>query len=238
MVGQAVVTADSTFLAYPLLRYPDLTTCVPATVGNTPVGVLWFAIIVQTFLILGLIFSLESDTIHTYRNTFATFSSIVVVFAVIGVDRNIYFPLDRAERALSAGWLITAMVDLLWVGYFTLEADSEVLKFVDQFGGGQGGITGARARRVTVGQVGPPEIGGERGPPVQNAFGDLGAFRYPPPRSLKSSHSQDEGKVQGQRESGGSGPTAVDEQVAVLFTVQALYSCEFRFCILFGKVLI
>ena len=196
---------------------------------------------VQTFLILGIVVSLETDTVHYYRHTFTAFSSIVVVFAVIGVDRNVYFPVDRAERALSAGWLITAIVDLLWVGYFTLEVDSAVLKFVDRFGGA-GGISGARARRVSVGQVGPPE-NVEEGRSVQGAFGDLGQFRYPP-TGVKKSHSPDNGEVQMERESGGSGlagtvSTAVDERLTVLLTVEALYSCEFRFfSLLFGKALI
>jgi len=131
-----------------------------------------------------------------------------------------------------------AVVDFLWVGYFTLEMESGVLKFVDGFGGGAGGVSGARARRpVTVGQVGPPENVGERGP-VQGTFGDLAPSRYPPTGSVKS---QDEATMQRERDSGGSGQvatasTAVDEQVTVLFTAQAMYSCEFSLS-LFGKVL-
>jgi len=191
--------------------------------------------VVQTFLILGIIFSPASDTIDDYR---LTFSSIVVVFAVIGVDRNVYHPLNRAQCALSAGWLVTAAVDLLWVGYFTtLEMDSAMLRFVDGFGGGVGGISGtrarARARGVTAGQVEPPENREEKGS-VTSAVGDLAQFRYPPPRSVMSLYSQDERDMQIQKDSGESGQagtasTAVDKQVMVMFTAQAMYSCEFRF---------
>lgn len=63
------------------------------------------------------------------HNTFAygvqisIFAGLATVFAVIGADQNIYAS-SPAEKAVGAGWIITAIIDLLWIIYFTSPSDS------------------------------------------------------------------------------------------------------------------
>ncbi|KAH9944010.1 uncharacterized protein BXZ73DRAFT_39178 [Epithele typhae] len=115
-----------------------------AQLGNGRVGVVWFAIFLQLFLILGIIHTLATDSIAMHRFQIATFGSIAIVFAVLGVNEGI-FSGSSALDAMSAGWLILAMVDILWVLYFTSEEDSLMLHVFNSLG--TGGLTPPSRRR-------------------------------------------------------------------------------------------
>ncbi|KAH9858237.1 hypothetical protein C2E23DRAFT_718337 [Lenzites betulinus] len=118
-----------------------------AQLGNGSVGVLWFAIFVQLFLIFGVLHTLATDSIAMHRFQIATFGSIAIVFAVLGVNQGI-FTNSSSLDAMAAGWLILAMVDILWVLYFTAEEDSLMLHVFNSLG--TGGLTPpSRRRRAT-----------------------------------------------------------------------------------------
>lgn len=115
--------------------------------GHTRVGVLWFAIFLQLFLILGVLHTLASDSIAMHRFQIATFGAVTIVFAVIGVNQGI-FSGSASLDAMAAGWLILAVVDILWVLYFTSEEDSLMLHIFNSMG--TGGLTPpSRRRRAT-----------------------------------------------------------------------------------------
>ena len=115
--------------------------------SHSSVGVLWFAIFLQLFLILGVLHTLASDSIAMHRFQIATFGAVAIVFAVIGVNQGIFS--GRASLdAMAAGWLILAVVDILWVLYFTSEEDSLMLHIFNSMG--TGGLTPpSRRRRAT-----------------------------------------------------------------------------------------
>ena len=119
-------------------------------VGRPSVGVLWFAIFSQLFLILGVLYTLASDSIAMNRLQISIFGAITVVFAVIGVDAGL-FSGDPSRSAMSAGWLILAIVDIIWLLYFTSEEDSLILYIFNSYG--TGGLTPpSRRRRATRSQ--------------------------------------------------------------------------------------
>ncbi|KAG6845058.1 hypothetical protein H0H87_001120 [Tephrocybe sp. NHM501043] len=95
-------------------------------IGNEFVGPLWFAIVLQTLIILWVVYGIVSGTLPLYHSTISTFASLVIVFAVIGVDRNVFNPLIPAQKALSAGWLIAATINSIWVIYFTSSPFSSI----------------------------------------------------------------------------------------------------------------
>ncbi|KAH0585797.1 hypothetical protein H2248_007089 [Termitomyces sp. 'cryptogamus'] len=94
---------------------------VTAQIGNTFVGPLWFAAILQLLVLLGLAYALRSTTPQSYHPTLTPFSTLIVVFAVLGVNTNIFTPQINAQKALSASWLVLAIVNLLWLVYFTTD---------------------------------------------------------------------------------------------------------------------
>ncbi|KAG5647669.1 hypothetical protein DXG03_008392 [Asterophora parasitica] len=117
-----------------------------ARFGNGDVGVLWFAIFLQLSLILGVIYTLASDSIAMNRFQISIFGAISIVFAVIGVNQGIFSRAGSLE-AMGAGWLILAIVDILWVLYFTSEEDSLTLYVFNSLG--TGGLTPPSRRRRT-----------------------------------------------------------------------------------------
>ncbi|KAF5385300.1 hypothetical protein D9615_001178 [Tricholomella constricta] len=117
-----------------------------ARFGNSVVGVLWFAIFLQLFLILGVIYTLASDSIAMHRFQISVFGAISIVFAVIGVNQGIFSRIGSLD-AMAAGWLILAIVDILWVLYFTSEEDSLALHIFNSMG--TGGLTPPSRRRRT-----------------------------------------------------------------------------------------
>ncbi|KAF9469676.1 hypothetical protein BDZ94DRAFT_1180999 [Collybia nuda] len=120
-----------------------------ARFGNANVNVLWFAIFLQLFLILGVLYTLASDSISMHRFQISVFGSIAIVFAVMGVNQGI-FSNEASSNAMGAGWLILAMVDILWVLYFTSEDDSLSLHIFNSMG--TGGLTPPSRRRRTRAQ--------------------------------------------------------------------------------------
>ncbi|KAF7965042.1 hypothetical protein HWV62_843 [Athelia sp. TMB] len=117
-------------------------------VGNGAIGVLWFAIFLQLALILGVVYTLASDSIAMHRLQISVFGAVAIVFAVLGVNQTI-FSGRGALDAVAAGWLILAIVDILWVLYFTSEDDSLALHVFNAMG--TGGLTPpSRRRRTTV----------------------------------------------------------------------------------------
>lgn len=112
--------------------------------GRGFVGVLWFAIFLQLFLILGVLYTLATDSIAMHRLQISIFGAVALVFAVQGVQAGIYTGLG-AREAMSVGWLILSMVDILWLLYFTSEDDSLILYIFNSMG--TGGLTPPSRRR-------------------------------------------------------------------------------------------
>ncbi|KAJ6611469.1 hypothetical protein B0H10DRAFT_2223989 [Mycena sp. CBHHK59/15] len=128
-----------------------------ARFGNGSVGVLWFAIFLQAALILGVLYTLATDSIAMHRFQISTFGAIAIVFAVTGVQQGIFSGIGSLD-AMAAGWLILAMVDIVWVLYFTSEEDSLTLHIFNLLG--TGGLTPPSRRRRTRAQSSAHDMSG------------------------------------------------------------------------------
>ncbi|KAH0838114.1 hypothetical protein J3R83DRAFT_6360 [Lanmaoa asiatica] len=158
-ISQAIATAQSmVFLSLSSLPLPHIPLL---TDGN--VGYPWFAIFLQLFLILGIVHTLATDSIAMHRFQISTFGAIAIVFAVLSVNESI-FSGRAALDAMAAGWLILAIVDILWVLYFTSEEDSLALHLFNSLG--TGGLSPPSRRRRT------------RGPSVHNMASNGYAANY------------------------------------------------------------
>jgi len=109
-----------------------------AKFGNGGVGVLWFAIFLQLALTLGVLHTIATDSIAMHRFQISVFGAVAIVFAVLGVNQGIFTHMG-ALNAMAAGWLVLAIVDILWVLYFTSEEDSLMLHVFNL--AGTGGLT-------------------------------------------------------------------------------------------------
>jgi SHO1 osmosensor len=135
-------------------------------VGRGVVGVLWFAIFLQLALIGGVLYTLASDNIAMNRLQISVFGAIAIVFAVDGANAGLFSD-TGSLIAMGVGWLILvcpsafwpvkrrflkkcspkAIVDILWVLYFTAEEDSLALHIFNSLG--TGGLTPPSRRRRT-----------------------------------------------------------------------------------------
>ncbi|KZW00528.1 hypothetical protein EXIGLDRAFT_738719 [Exidia glandulosa HHB12029] len=149
-----------------------------AKVGNAFVGVVWFSIFLQFCLIAGVVYTLATGSVAMHRFQLSVFGAICIVFAIFGVNEGI-FPNVGSLNAMGAGWLILAMVDIVWVLYFTAEDGSLVLHVFDSVGGGVSASRRGPRRRApsgvgdygagAYGDVGPGAIGsGYRGGGISN----------------------------------------------------------------------
>ncbi|KAJ7924204.1 hypothetical protein B0H13DRAFT_1204978 [Mycena leptocephala] len=104
-----------------------------AQFGHRAVGALWFALLLQAALNVGVILAITMDSIPTARLQLAAFGAIATVFTVQGTDAGVFSP-DHGLQAMGAGYLVLAMVDILWVLYFTSEPESLALHVLDRLG--------------------------------------------------------------------------------------------------------
>ncbi|KAG8968247.1 Transmembrane osmosensor [Tulasnella sp. 425] len=144
-IGQAIATA----------RFGDF---------GGGVGTLWFAIFLELALILGVAYTLASDTIGMHRLQLAAFLAVALVFSVNGT--NGLFSRDMAQQAYGAGWLLMTIDNLIWLLYFTAEEDSLVFHLINKAGGGPGGLTPPSRHRRRNPSV---HSGGVGGGPMRNS---------------------------------------------------------------------
>ncbi|KAJ6585635.1 hypothetical protein B0H19DRAFT_1110316 [Mycena capillaripes] len=97
--------------------------------GHEAVGVMWFAVFLQLFLNLGVVAIFATADIKAFGLQACAFSIMAAVFAVIGVDMSIFAD-QPARSAMAAGWLVLAVVDILWVLYFSAEPGTPVARLV------------------------------------------------------------------------------------------------------------
>ncbi|EEB94385.1 hypothetical protein MPER_06811, partial [Moniliophthora perniciosa FA553] len=71
------------------------------TVGNGTVNTLWFAIFLQLFLILGVLYTLASDSIAMHRLQISVFGAVAIVFSVQGVNQGIFSGIGSLEAMRS-----------------------------------------------------------------------------------------------------------------------------------------
>ncbi|KAF7318676.1 hypothetical protein HMN09_00379300 [Mycena chlorophos] len=133
-----------------------------AQYGNRTVGVLWFTIFLQLFLTIGVILTLATDSVPSARHQLSTFGAVALVFAVQGVDAGLFVPLEAlklenhtALTAMGVGYLLLAIIDILWVLYFTSDEDSLVMHVFNQLtrAGAGGGLSSERRRRPGAGRT-------------------------------------------------------------------------------------
>ncbi|GAA6019219.1 hypothetical protein JCM11491_001421 [Sporobolomyces phaffii] len=91
--------------------------------SGSAVGAPWFGIFLQMFINLGVFITLARGTLGSNRFQLSIFLAIAVVMAVIGVNSGI-FNTTSFQLAVGAGWLLLAIVDILWLLYLTSEPNT------------------------------------------------------------------------------------------------------------------
>ncbi|KAJ6566139.1 hypothetical protein B0H19DRAFT_1024994 [Mycena capillaripes] len=184
-----------------------------AQFGHRAVGSLWFAILHQGALNVGVIAAIATDSIETARLQLAAFGSIAIVFAVLGADLGV-FSLEAALQAMGAGYLVLALVNIVWVLYFTSEPESLALHVLDRLGVAPPAPHRRRRSRASVatalttsskpnyklgGGIGSPEMGVHEPKRNSVARSVISTIRRPP--SVMSLKRTGTGRSTGSRKS-------------------------------------
>jgi len=118
------------------------------------VGTLWFGIFLELAVILGVGYTLASDSLGRHRFQVSIFTAVALVFSVGGT--NGLYAAAMSVQAYGAGWLLLTIVNIIWLLYFTSEEDSLIFHIFTIAGGGTGGLT-------------PPSRNRRRNPSVHTA---------------------------------------------------------------------
>ncbi|KDN42979.1 hypothetical protein K437DRAFT_287324 [Tilletiaria anomala UBC 951] len=117
----------------------------------------WFGIFAQLFLTIGVILTIITDAIPVARLQLSAWTAVALVFAVLGADQGVYgaagTTMDGPYRAMGAGYILCAAVDIIWLFFFTSEEESTFYSIASRFGNGQlsGPASGAAAGRYGAG---------------------------------------------------------------------------------------
>ncbi|KAG8979312.1 Transmembrane osmosensor [Tulasnella sp. JGI-2019a] len=104
---------------------------------------------------LGVMYTLASDSIGMHRLQISAFLAVALVFSVQGCSAGL-FSQAQSIQAYGAGWLLLTISNIIWLLYFTSEEDSLIFHIINQIGGGTGGLT-------------PPSRNRRRNPSVMGA---------------------------------------------------------------------
>jgi SHO1 osmosensor len=134
-----------------------------------------------------------------HRFQISVFGAIAVVFAVQGVNQGLFISV-ASLNAMGVGWLLLAIVDILWVLYFTAEEDSLALHVFNMLG--NGGLSSPSRRRRTRTQSVMRDMPSGNGYPTNYALGGgisshdgydskigTGAYGSPNPAGIRSQNS-------------------------------------------------
>ncbi|GAA6051994.1 hypothetical protein JCM3770_003002 [Rhodotorula araucariae] len=91
--------------------------------GGSAVGVPWFGIFLQLFLNIGVFVTLATDSVGANRFQLSIFLAVALVMATIGANLGIFHD-ESYYLAVGAGWILIALVDILWILYFTSSDDA------------------------------------------------------------------------------------------------------------------
>jgi len=157
-----------------------------------------------------------------HRFQISVFGAAALVFAVQGVTQSIFIPAP-ALSALGVGWLLLAIVDTLWVLYFTSEEDSLALHIFNMLG--NGGLSSPSRRRRARSQSHNMPSG--NGYPTNYAGGGIGsqsgydskigsgAYASPNTAAIRSQNSFGGSLNDNITRGGTGGPTSIHNQTSV-----------------------
>ncbi|GAA5967405.1 hypothetical protein JCM11641_000539 [Rhodosporidiobolus odoratus] len=91
--------------------------------SGSAVGVPWFGIFLQLFINIGVTVTLATDSVGANRFQLSIFLAVALVLAAIGTNSGIFAD-TSFQLAIGAGWLMLAIVDILWILYFTSSDDA------------------------------------------------------------------------------------------------------------------
>ncbi|OAV90643.1 hypothetical protein, variant [Puccinia triticina 1-1 BBBD Race 1] len=128
-----VLTWSLTFIAQCLAeaRYHSSRGSDGAKPTGTPIGIGWFAIFYQLFIVYRVLSSVGSESEYPARGSIATLVAVNVVVGILCSNSAIYVHHEIASSLYGYGWMILSSLNLAWLLYFTSSDQSRLLSFLN-----------------------------------------------------------------------------------------------------------
>ncbi|KAH7013639.1 high osmolarity signaling protein SHO1 [Ilyonectria destructans] len=139
----------------------------------------WWACVYNLMLIIGVFVVIGSDSIHTYHVAVTGFLAAGIITVTSSINLLLYSG-SGARQAAAAGFILLAMVVVLWTFYFGSNPSSTPRAFLDSFALAKESTTMHRST-INYGGTGRPETSNSVQPPQMYTSAQLNGFENPSP---------------------------------------------------------
>ncbi|PLW30726.1 hypothetical protein PCASD_18440 [Puccinia coronata f. sp. avenae] len=98
---------------------------------GTPIGIGWFGIFYQLFILYRVLSSVGCESEYQAREPIATLVALNVVIGILCSNSAIYSHHEIALSLYGYGWMILSCLNLLWLLYFTSSDQSRLLSLLN-----------------------------------------------------------------------------------------------------------
>ncbi|KAF5017520.1 hypothetical protein F66182_10542, partial [Fusarium sp. NRRL 66182] len=151
----------------------------PGDSGPFPTFV-WWSCVYCLCLIVGVFTVIGSDSVHTYHVAVTGYLAAGIVLVSSSINSLIYSN-SGAREAASAGFILLAMVIVIWTFYFGSSPSSTPRAFLDSFALAKESTTIHRSTMNAYGGTGRPETSNSVQPPQMYTSAQLNGFENPSP---------------------------------------------------------
>ncbi|VUC30377.1 unnamed protein product [Clonostachys rosea] len=145
---------------------------------SLPSNFVWWSIAYDLFVILGVFVIVASDTIHTYHVALTAYCSAGMALTSIAVNSLIHSS-EAAKQASAAGFILLAMLMIIWTFYFGSTPSSTPRAFLDSFALTKESAILHRQTMSGYGGTGRPETSNSVQPPQMYTSAQLNGFENP-----------------------------------------------------------
>lgn len=92
----------------------------------------WWGLVFMFFYICGVLVTVASDSVATYHVAIVGFTAAGLVLVSAAVQHLVYSP-EPAKQAAAAGFILLAMVSIVWIFYFGSQPHASHRAFVDSY---------------------------------------------------------------------------------------------------------
>ncbi|VEU21951.1 DEKNAAC102897 [Brettanomyces naardenensis] len=115
----------------------------------------WWALVFQLILLVLLPILYATNSIHFHRMFLVACLSVAFVYNSNSTNNLVYYS-GSSTAAASAGFIVSSMINFLWILYFGSDPNSPAVALLDSFGDGENLLV--RSRRLAGNKNGRPVI--------------------------------------------------------------------------------
>ncbi|KAF9875168.1 SH3 domain-containing protein [Colletotrichum karsti] len=221
----ALATVSISMLAWIIAFISSIiaTTQVTNSTGSFP-AFAWWTVVYMFFLIAGVFIVVASDTTQTYHVALSGYLGAALALNSLTIHSLIYSA-NGARQAAGAGFILMAMVTIVWIFYFGSAPSAKPRAYLDSFA-----LQKESGNRQMMYGGGRPETSTSVQPPQMYTSAQLNGFENPSPVQGVSTQPR-ESAVAPTFTTPGPGPQKTPDQEVVPpteypYRAKAIYSYE------------